>query len=751
MGRKKQGDGGSRRGSFLERHIYLLFLISYFGAVITVYLADPFLLQALRLIAFDGYQRIAPLKHDRSLPVQVVDIDERSLAQVGQWPWPRQKLAGLVDQLRERGASAVVFDVMFSEPDRTSPEQLKQWLTSEQAAQLSTLIESWTPNDNRLVQAISAVPTVLAVTLTSDGGNGALPAKAGFAIAGDDPRPFLTADPGLVGNLPALTDAAAGLGAINWIPDRDQVVRRVPLVFRVGETLVPSLAAEALRVAQGASTFIIKASNASGETAFGRASGVNHIKIGAYDVPTDADGALWLKFRPSDSKSFLPAWRVLQGEVDPSEVQGKIILIGTSASGLTDLRATPLETAVPGVEVHQQILEHILSGQSLTRPDYAPMLELAIILALGLLLATLLPMVSPSVAAFSCAAAVALLNGASWWAYAFKGLLFDPLYPSICTVVLVGCSTFYLYFRTEARRAEVRRAFSQYVAPEVVQQLIAHPEQLVLGGEVRELTILFMDVRSFTKLSEGLSAEQLTKFINELLTPLSDIIMAHRGTIDKYMGDAIMAFWNAPLDDRLHARNACDTAIAMVREMTVLNARWGAIAKAEGRSFQPVSIGIGLNTGACCVGNLGSTQRFDYSAIGDDVNVASRFEGLTKQYGLTLLAGEDTAGQVKDRSTLEVDLVRVKGRDLPSRVYTFLEVFDLETHRRPSLLSAHKALLAYYRKQEWSEAREALALCRGFGVADLEPLYALYEARIANYKLSPPPADWDGVYTAEEK
>ena len=324
---------------------------------------------------------------------------------------------------------------------------------------------------------------------------------------------------------PILDEAAKGIGSINWIPDRDQVVRRVPLVYLERNAFMPTLVTESLRVAQGASTYVLKASNASGETAFGEETGLNHIKVGDLEVPTDPDGGIWLQFRPSRPEAYLPAWKVLDGTVDPSQVAGRIILVGTSAPGLIDLRATPLDSTIPGVEIHAQAIEHLLSGRTLTRPDYALAVELATVIFLGLGLGVVLPRISAASSATLGLLTIGLIIALGWIAYRYGGLLFDPTYPSMSIAVLVAAATLYVYRRVEQQRAEVRRAFGYYVAPAVVDEIIAHPERLELGGEVRELTLLFCDVRNFTSISEQLTAHELTQFINSLLTPLSEIIL----------------------------------------------------------------------------------------------------------------------------------------------------------------------------------------------------------------------------------
>jgi adenylate cyclase len=731
--------------------LYILLVSSVIGAAVAVRALDPFFVQALRLIAFDGYQRLSPQAFDANAPVRIVDIDERSLAEIGQWPWPRTVLADLVQKLTEKGAAAVAFDIMFAEADRTSLEEVVKRMPPEQAALIAPLIGKTPSNDEAFATALKATPSVLGATLASGKNGASLPPKAGFAVAGDDPRPFMVPFSGATGNLEILNGAAKGIGALNWTPDRDQVVRRVALVYRLGDGFVPSLAAEALRVAQGASTFVLKASNASGETAFGKSSGLNHIRIGVLEVPTDAQGAIWMKFRASTPERFISASKVLAGDANAEEISGRIILVGTSAPGLLDLRATPIDSVIPGVEIIAQMIEHVTGGRSLTRPDYALAVEELAIVVLGLLLAAIFPRVPARASAMIGVLVVAGLLLSGWLAYEYAGLLFDPLYPALGLVFLVGAATFYVYRRVELQRGEIQSAFGRYVAPAVVEELLANPDKLELGGEVREITLLFCDMRNFTSISEGMSAHELTTFINELLTPLSEIILAHRGTIDKYIGDSIMAFWNAPLDEPDHARLACNTALDMAARMQGLNREWQERAASTSRKFELVKIGIGINTGNCCVGNLGSAQRFDYSAIGDEVNIASRFEGLSKIYGVTAIAGERTVGESGPIPALELDLVRVKGRARPLRIYTLLDLLDGDHNRHARLKLKHDRFLTAYRRQEWDMAEAAIEECRALGISAIDTYYSVFAARIAAFRARPPAADWDGAYTALEK
>ena len=317
-------------------------------------------------------------------------------------------------------------------------------------------------------------------------------------------------------------------------------------------------------------------------------------------------------------------------------------------------------------------------------------------------------------------------------------------------LILTAGITFYIYRQTERQRGAIRSAFGRYLAPEVVADIVANPGRLELGGEVRELTLMFCDVRNFTSISEGLTAAELTHFINELLTPLSDIILHQRGTIDKYMGDAIMACWNAPLALPDHAARACQSAVAMVTRMGELNVRWREAAEAAGKPFRSVRIGIGINTGECCVGNLGSEQRFDYSAIGDEVNVTSRLEGLTKFYGLPAVASENTILE-SGADALELDLILVKGRVQPTRIFALAQLLECDADTLARLRPLHAGFTAAYRAQQWDRADALIAQCRACGCVTLETYYSVFSERVAALRGAQLPGDWNGAYAMTEK
>lgn len=709
----------------------------------SVFYFRPPVLASLRALAFDTYQRTAPAPPLANSPIRVVYIDEASLAHLGQWPWSRTTMAELTDKLGEAGAAAIVFDVLFAEPDRTSPEQiLASASLDRRAAVLQALGGARQTHDALFAAALERHPTVLAASLHDQTTEQPFPVRAGVAVAGDDPGPFLRDFPGAAISLPELTDAARGVGFMNWLPDGDQVVRRVPLLLRSNQEITPSLSVEALRVALGASTYVVRASNASGATGFGAHTGLNGLQVGPLEIPTDAEGQIWLRFSAYNPDAAIPAWQVLSDDVAPETFAGAIVLIGASAPGLMDLRATPLDAAIPGVELHRQAMEQILSGQYLTRPDFAPGLELVLALIAILVLALSAPRFAPPTNAAIGLGLVAALWSLGFILFTQAGYLFDPVFPTLAALVFGAGATTYFYQRTEQQRAGIRRAFSQYVSPSVVRQLTAHPERLKLGGEVRELTILACDIRNFSTIAERMSAEELTTFINSFLTPLSDIIIENGGTIDKYMGDAILAFWNAPLDQPDHALRACNAALQIMARMDELNRNWRREAEASGRAFEDVRIGIGVNSGECCVGNLGSEKRFDYSAIGDAVNITARLESLTKVYGLALLVSEETRRQAPGIEFIEADLVRLKGRQCATHVFTAVGEY--------AGAPTHAAFLDAFRQGRLDEARTELARLQEISPAALTRLYANYAERLAA-ACAAPPEHWDGVYDPERK
>jgi len=734
------------------RLLYALIVGTVIVASLVLRVWDPSPVARLRSLVFDAYQRLSPRAFDPSLPVRIIDIDEDSLKEVGQWPWPRTVLADLVDKLAAGGAAAIGFDMVFPEPDRMSPANtLRFWPKSEALAGLREEVEKLPSNDQVFAEAIGKTPVVLGF-IASPQATSIPETKAGFAHGGDDPKLFAPHYPGAAASLKELQDKAQGAGSLNWIPEHDQIIRRMPMVIRVGDTLYPSFSADMLRLAQGASTYVVKSSGASGEKAFGEKTGIVGIKVGDFEVPTEANGQMWIRFTPESKDRYLPAWKVLNGEIGADAIAGRILIIGTSAAGLLDLRATPLEASVPGVSLHAQAIEQILQGAFLQRPDFATPAELLYILVLGTLIAFLIYRLGALGSAVLGGAAVAAVIGISWYAFDAFGWLVDPIYPAIALTAIYLAGTLVVFLRTERERNRVRHAFSHYMAPALVERLADDPSRLKLGGETRDMTLLFSDVRGFTTISEGLDAEELTRFLNSLFTPLSNIILEEQGTIDKFMGDAVMAFWNAPLDDSAHPSHACSAALRMMREMESLNARWREEAEAKGKPFKPVRLGIGLNTGVCCVGNLGSETRFDYSVIGDNVNVASRLEGQSKTYDVGTVVGESTTARAPDFAFLELDLLKVKGKTEATRVFALLG--DSALKQSPNFITLaerHGEFLARYRAKDWDAAEALSHECEKLNTSRLDRLYALYRERIVYFRTNPPPPQWDGTAEALSK
>ncbi|MFO7477689.1 MAG: adenylate/guanylate cyclase domain-containing protein [Methyloceanibacter sp.] len=721
-------------------------------AALSLRVWDPSPVARLRALVFDSYQRLSPREFDASLPVRIVDIDEESLKRIGQWPWPRTVLAELVDKLAAGGAAAIGFDMVFPEPDRMSPANaLRYWPRSETLAGLKEELEKLPSNDEVFSESIAGSPVVLGF-IASPQAKSIPVSKAGFAHGGDDPKLFAPYYPGAAVSLEQFQAASSGNGSLNWIPENDQIIRRMPMIVRVGDTLYPSFAGEMLRLAQGASTYVVKSSGASGERAFGEKTGIVAIKVGDFEVPTEAHGQMWVRFTAETPERYYPAWKVLNGEISADEIDGRILLIGTSAAGLLDLRATPLDPSVPGVSLHAQAIEQILQDTYLQRPDFATAAELLYILVLGMLIAVLIYRMGALGSAALGAVAIAAVIGVSWYAFDVFGWLVDPIYPAMALAAIYLAGTLFVFLRTERERNRVRNAFSHYMAPALVERLAGDPTRLKLGGETRDMTLLFSDVRGFTGISEGLDAEELTRFLNSLFTPLSNIILDEQGTIDKFMGDAVMAFWNAPLDDDAHPVHACNAALRMMREMESLNERWREEADAKGRPYKPVQLGIGLNTGVCCVGNLGSETRFDYSVIGDNVNVASRLEGQCKTYDVGTVVGESTTLRAPDFAFLELDLLKVKGKTEATRAFALLGDSAMKGSKDfIALTERHQAFLARFRAKDWDAADVLSRECQQINGARLDGLYALYRERIAQFRINPPPPHWDGTAEALSK
>ena len=726
----------------LARGLALLLLL----ALAALRIFDPLPIQELRVRVFDLFQVMQP-REATERPVVIIDIDEQSLRSVGQWPWPRTRIADLISRLTQMGALVIAFDVVFAEPDRMSPSVAADEFRDLDDA-TRTKLRALPSNDAVLADALKNSRVVLGesgLPFAVAQPEGARP-PIGLATMGGDPRPFLLNFPGLLRNVPQLEQSASGRGLFTIRAERDGIVRRVPIVMQAQGTVMPSLSLEMLRVASGSNTVLVRSDNA----------GVQSAAVPGFVIPTDRNGQLWIHFSPHDKARYVSAGDVLEGKVPADRIARRLVLIGTSAVGLLDSKTTPIDPVMPGVEVHAQVLESVLTQSVLSSPNYAIGVELIAALVLGIAIIWLAPILSPALLLAFGAAIVVLTVGASWYFYQQAGLLFDATYPLLSSALVYLTLVFSNYISEQAQRRRIRSAFGQYLSPALVEQLAQSPEKLVLGGEEREMSILFSDVRGFTTISELYKDDPqgLTSLMNSFLTPLTNAIIDHKGTIDKYMGDAVMAFWNAPLHDELHEYNACEAALEMLHRVDTLNRQREQQANETGQRFIPIRVGVGINTGRCVVGNMGSDLRFNYSVLGDPVNLASRLEGQSKNYGVPIILGSKTASGLRDKfAVLELDCITVKGKTEPESVYTVLGRADVAGSERFGRLNHTVAeMLARFRRQDFSGAADSIARCReiddGFG---LDHLLDLYAERIRVFLQNPPPPDWNGVVVLDSK
>jgi adenylate cyclase len=714
-------------------------------AIAALRVADFAPIEELRVRVFDTFQRFDP-RVKTTRPVTIVDIDEKSLAdpRLGQWPWPRTRIADIVNNLTRMGAVVIAFDVVFAEPDRLNPDIAADNFRGLDEATREKL-RALPSNDQIFADAIRKSRVVLGESGGRDVHSDLdkeLPVT-GFAMLGEDPEPYLFKFGGLLRNVKVLEEAAAGRGLFTIVPERDGIVRRVPMIMDAQDVRMPALSFEVLRILGGSGTIMIKSDKA----------GIDSVVLQGLrlKIPTDSFARFWVHYARNDPSIYVSAVDVLDGRVPPEMISRKLILIGTSATGMNDIKTTPVSSAMPGVEIHAQALESALTGSALSRPSNGEVWEFLAALVAGLLVIAFAPNFGPVTLVAVGALFATLLVGTSWYFYTQHRLLIDFTYPLMSTTVIYLTLIFFSFVREQAQRRQIRSAFSQYLSPALVEQLAQSPERLVLGGEERELTIMFSDVRGFTTISESFKSDPqgLTALMNRFLTPLTNVILARKGYIDKYMGDAIMAFWNAPLDDKEHQLNACNAALDMLERIEVLNQQRELEAKESGNAFFPINVGVGLNTGACTVGNMGSDVKFNYSVLGDSVNLASRLEGQSKEYGFPIIVGSKTALAVKEKfAILELDFIMVKGKKEPEVIYAIAGREDTaHSGRFQRLRNLTIEMLACYRNRDWEGALAAIERGRRTDDAGaLELLYSLYETRILGYRESPPPEDWNGAF-----
>ncbi|PKO87229.1 MAG: adenylate/guanylate cyclase domain-containing protein [Betaproteobacteria bacterium HGW-Betaproteobacteria-12] len=673
---------------------------------------------ALRNALFDQYQRWQPRPYVE-VPVRIIDIDEASLARLGQWPWPRQRLAALVDRLQAAGSAAIGFDVLFAEADRTAPQAIADLWQLDGALRRQVLA---LPDHDRLLAAsLQRADVVLGFALTRGPQvaiGGRMPtARAAFVHLGEPQLAWLHAFAGAVPALPLLEGAARGNGALSFVPDADGVVRRVPLVLTLNDQPLPGLAAEALRVAQGGPPMILRsAGHGQGFTGAADNAGLGEVRIGDFLIPSSPQGELWVHYTGHRPQRSIAAWRILAGEVSGDQLAGQILLVGSSAQGLMDLRFGPFGV-LPGVEVHAQALEQMLSGQFLQRPAWARGGELAFLVGGGLLVGLLAVRARALIAAAAGAGLLALGGGGAWYAFRAHGLLLDAALPALAIVLtFIVCSLAH-HLASEREQRWIKEAFARYVSPNRVAHLVDHPEDMNLGGERRDCSFIFTDLTSFTGMMEGMDPGQAVALLNDYLDRMIAIAFAHDGTLDRIVGDAVAIMFSAPVAQPDHRQRALACGLAM----DAFACTYAAELQARGIPFGQTRIGI--HAGEVIVGNFGGNNIFDYRALGDPVNTASRLEAVNKYLGTRLCISEEIHAAAPETPARPVGQLVLKGKSRP------LAVFEPLAAALPGSAPLADYLVAYDRMRRGDAAAGGCFAALHAAWPD-DPLVALHSRRL---------------------
>ena len=666
--------------------------------LMVTYVWNPSFIQILQLKTFDYF--ITSLDSKSSEEVVLVEFGEKSVQEFGQWPFDRRDIALTLERLRQADAGPIIIPILFSEKDRAG-------------------------GDEDLAKSLSAGGTVISQTPTTQR-RAPDAVRRGFASIGNDPNSWVYSWPGAVSPLRSFADVAEGVGVLAATPERDGVVRRLPMLVRIGDSLYPSLVLETLRVAAGDPSYQIKTSEA----------GVEFVRIPAFPpIATDENARIWVTWNNKFE-------RVEATDID-TRVQGKIVVLGLTIEGVGGIIATPTGEKWAH-ELHAQALQTVIDGNSITRLSYAKPIEIAVLALLLLLLTLLVPRSSvvwtvPVFLAYSV-----LVIGGCYYAFANYMQLWDPSYLLLAGSINFSHLVYNNFARENRLKLQIKKQFGTYLSPAMVEKLQENPDLLKLGGETRELSIMFTDVRGFTSISEhyGEDVQGLTQIMNRYMTAMTKKIIDNNGTLDKYIGDAQMAFWNAPLDDKDHAKHAVKTALEMLNDLDKFN------SEIAGEGVPPFGMGLGINTGSVVVGNMGSSQRFDYTCLGDSVNLASRLEGQSKPYHVKMILGERTAELVKDVYSLaELDCIAVKGKSKGVKIYTIVNGTGIDR----TYLKTHSDFIKKYRKQDWEQALEFIKVLRNAFSGELKEYYEMMEERIAELKIAKLPKDWDGVYRATSK
>ncbi|WP_370277704.1 CHASE2 domain-containing protein [Pontibacterium sp.] len=727
-----------------------------FGLVVTLLVLipvltgnRPLLLERFELDLYD-LRLQQTLVNEPDPRIVIVDVDEKTMVHEGRWPWSRDKVGALVDQLFDQyGVAIVGFDVVFSEPDTQLSQYTLQQI-SEGKADLSLKellnLSTYLYPDQRFASAIDARPVVLGfpfdhgtLVKTNTKQVGAVAAPVTPAIEQMQDLPIPTAQ-GMIGNLPLLQARTLWSGFFdNPSVDTDGVYRRVPLLQRYQDQYYPSLSLAMMMALFGETevTPVLEA-DASGEL-----FAITAVDVAGIPIPVDERSNVLVPYRGEQgSFPYVSATDVLRGTADPATLDGAIVLVGTTAAGLFDLRVTPMSNRYPGVEVHANILSGMLDERIRHQPDYTVAVELVQLLISGLLMSLLIPRLSVTRGAILTTIWVSMLVVFNF--YAWTELMWViPLGYTLALVVLLFIfqQTTGYFFETR-NRMQLANVFGQYIPPEIVDELNTEGAEAQLQGESRDMTVFFSDIRGFTGLSESLTPQQLTRMINVYLTPMTQVIHGHRGTVDKYIGDAIMAFWGAPLTNPEHPRHALDAAMQMQAEIRNVN----NLLRSEG--LPEIEVGMGLNTGEMNVGNMGSSFRMAYTVMGDAVNLASRLESLTKFFGVPVLVSGELAERIPEYRFMELDRARVKGRAEPVVLYQPLGVAAELDAAVLAQADQFEVMLADYRAQRWEEALAVLDTLDAEVISGV--LIELYRDRIEQ-QMCAPSEEWDGVHNHDSK
>ena len=710
----------------------------------------------LDAILYDEKVRLT-MPQDKDSRIVIVDIDEKSLAEVGRWPWGRDRLATLMDKLFGKyGITLLGFDVVFAEPDGSSGlrslDALARRELKDSAVFQSTLreIRPKLDYDALFAESIKGHPVIMGYYFsTREGGNvvGALPEPVLPAGSFQGRKIMFDHELSYNANLPALQQNAAGAGHFNPKVDEDGMSRRVPLIKEYDGKYYEALSLAMVRALLGFPKVVpgYPEEKFFSSKTYGDMEWLDLATAqGNLRVPVDENVAALIPYRgPQGSFNYISAADILADRVDPAALQGKIVLVGTSAPGLMDLRATPVGPIYAGVEIHANLIAGMLDGTIKHKPSYVLGADVVLLVLAGGVMVFLLPLLSPLRATLATAVVLGFLLAVNlgFWQGAHMVL---PLANSLLLIALLyAFNMSWGYFVESRSKRQFTELFGQYVPPELVDEMARDPESYSMEGRKAELTVLFSDVRGFTTISEGLQPEQLATLMNLYLGAMTEVIRHHRGTLDKYIGDAIMAFWGAPVDDPDHAKHAVITGLEMQKALLDLNKELAA------KGWPELHIGVGVNTGSMTVGDMGSPVRKAYTVMGDAVNLGSRLEGITKQYGVGIIVGEGTRERLKkDMVFRELDRVRVKGKDEPVAIYEPLGLEGDVAKAQAEELKLWNQALRAYRSQDWDQAEVAL-----LNLSRLAPrrLYEIYAERVAHYRKEAPGTGWDGVWKFETK